>query len=217
MGMFRVTISLRMGFAHGTPGLATTRSNSPSGAFSAPNLTVTPFSRNRSASRRNASVSARSTPTTFAPTRASNSAAATPLTPNPSTSTLLFPNRAISEPQLEDQRSTDLQRAQRHQSAQDAKDVKAHDDLRFVPAFFFKMMVQRRHQENPPAFAEAFFGIFKIGPLRHYRHGLGHKYSARDQEHQRLMDQHREDPQRAAQRQRTGVPHEHERRMTVEP
>src|SRR5713226_1113033 len=217
MGMFRVTIALRMGFAHGTPGLATTKSNSPSGAVSAPNLTATPLPRNRSASRRKASVSALSTHKTFVSSRASNSAAATPLTPSPSTSTLFFSNRTISEPQLEARRSTDLQRAQRHKSAQNAKDVKAHYDLRFVPAFFFKMMVQRRHQENPPPFAVAFLGIFKIRPLRHHRHSLGNKYSARAQKHQPLMATHRDDPQRAAQRQRSGVPHEHERRMAVEP
>ena len=41
--------------------------------------------------------------------------------------------------------STQFQGGQRDHRAQHAQDVKPDDNLAFVPAFFLKMMMQRRH------------------------------------------------------------------------
>src|SRR5579885_2366348 len=48
-------------------------------------------------------------------------------------------------------RSSQLQCGQGQHRAQHAQNKETHDHLRFVPALFLEMMVQRRHQKNPSA------------------------------------------------------------------
>src|SRR6266542_7173568 len=59
--------------------------------------------------------------------------------------------------------STQFQRAEGDDGAQNAQDIKAHDDLRFVPAHLLKVMVQGRHQKNPLAGPGATPGVFEPG------------------------------------------------------
>ena len=113
--------------------------------------------------------------------------------------------------------SAQFQGGQRDDRAQHAQDEEPHHHLRFVPAFFFKMMVQRRHQKNPLPGAGAEAREFKPAFLHNHRHRFRHKHATRDHQQKRLMHQHRHDAKRAAERERSCVAHEHLRRMTVEP
>src|SRR5215471_19503370 len=97
-----------------------------------------PFARRRSASGRSARVSAS---VTTAPRETSRSAAARPLFPAPTTSTCCpRTSKLIASPQL--------QREQTEEREDDREDQKPRDDLRFLPADEFEVMVERRHSED---------------------------------------------------------------------
>ena len=79
------------------------------------------------------------------------------------------------------------------------------------------MVMQWRHLEYPSSFAILSFGVFEIARLDNHRERFGHEYTTRDNQHERLMNQHRDDAKRTAQRQRTSVAHEYLCRMAIEP
>ena len=79
------------------------------------------------------------------------------------------------------------------------------------------MMMDRSHQENAAPGAIAPLGVAKPTGLQNHRAGFHDEHPAGDQQHERLMNQHRDDPQRSAQRQRAGVAHKYLRWVAVEP
>src|ERR1051325_9692461 len=79
------------------------------------------------------------------------------------------------------------------------------------------MMMNRSHQENPLTGSRAPAGELEIIPLDQHRYRFHYENPAGDDKDQRLMDQHSHDSQRTTQSERTGVAHEHLRRMAVEP
>src|SRR6202040_1930762 len=116
--------------SRGTPGLVTTRSIPPSQAGSSSPRYIAPVgSLLRSMSVR------RSVIDKIAPRLARNRAAAAPVTPSPTTITC-FPPSSIS---------TQLQRTQRDQRANDRRDPEPDHDDSFGNSFQLKMMMQRRH------------------------------------------------------------------------
>ena len=73
------------------------------------------------------------------------------------------------------------------------------------------MMVDRRHLENP------LLAQFEAAHLEDDRHRLHHEHAADDDEQQFLLGADGRGAERAADGQRTGIAHEHLRRMAVEP
>ncbi len=55
------------------------------------------------------------------------------------------------------------------------------------------------------------------GDLQDHRKGLDDEHAARDQQHDLVLGQQRDDAERGAERQRADVAHEHHRRVGVEP
>src|ERR1044071_9299341 len=198
----------------GTPGLRTARSSDSEGADEMPRRTSAPKERRPSASAWSPGVSASSTARTRASRRRRSAAAARPLAPNPTTNTRLFASSCMVNRGFG---SSQFQGAEGDDGAEDAQDVKTHDHLRLVPTFFLEMMMQRRHEKNPPALPGAVPAEFEPGHLDQHGNGLGDEHAAGDHEHQRLVDEHRDDAQHAAQGQGPGVTHEHLRGVTVEP
>src|SRR5687768_6994000 len=86
-----------------------------------------------------------------------------------------------------------------------------------MPTFFLEMMMQRRHQKEPARRARLPAREFVKASLQQYAGRFHHKNTPRNDQDQRLMNQYRDDPQRATQSQRTGIPHEDLRRVTVKP
>src|SRR6185295_11093041 len=91
-------------------------------------------------------------------------------------------------------------------------DPEAHYHLRFLPAFEFVVVVQRRHAENALA-----AGGLEIDHLDHHRERLGDEYAAHDEKHDLLAHDYGDGAERGAQRERADVAHEHFRRIGVEP
>src|SRR2546426_1820254 len=58
-----------------------------------------------------------------------------------------------------------LYRRQRHRGEHGRDQPKADDHLRLGPAFALEVMMQRGHEENAAAFAEAFASVFEPGDL----------------------------------------------------
>src|SRR5690349_2254557 len=88
------------------------------------------------------SSGAASTPTTWAPDRSASSAAATPLSPRPTTATTL-PARFIifaGSPKLHGGKA--------HQREQERNDPKANDDLRLGPTLLLVVVVDGGHEEH---------------------------------------------------------------------
>ena len=79
------------------------------------------------------------------------------------------------------------------------------------------MVVQGRHLQQAPTFAEAAFGVLEVAHLQHHGQGLNHEYAAHHGQHNFLAHDDRHRSQRCAQRQRTHVAHKHLCRMGVEP
>src|SRR5690606_23339008 len=130
----------------GTPGETTTRSARDSNSAScSPSCNVAPASTRRAAASGSCSSARVSMPTTWAPRAKHRRAAATPLLPSPTTTTLL-PRSCISCVMS----SPKLERAQADQREQHADDPKTNDDLRLGPTHLLEVVVNRRHQENTP-------------------------------------------------------------------
>src|SRR3954462_6556033 len=85
-----------------------------------------------------------------------------------------------------------LHRRQRHRREHGADEPEAHDHLRFRPALALEVMMQRGHEEDAAAFAEAFSRVLEIADLYHHRHGLDDEYAADEEEHHFLPDDDRD-------------------------
>ena len=73
------------------------------------------------------------------------------------------------------------------------------------------MVVDRRHTED------ALTAQLEGADLQNHRQGFNHKHAAHDHQQELLTQQHGDNAQRAAQRQRTDVTHKDLRRISVEP
>src|SRR5580704_5894915 len=152
-----------------------------------PNSSVTPAARS-SPTRSPISASVRdSVAVTTAPRAAQNSAVATPVRANPTTSTRLF---FSSIERLLPQ----FQRGQCKQRKNQRDDPKPHDHLGFTPANQFKMMVDRRHAENPLA------PKLERADLKDYRQRFDHKDPAYKKQQNLLLDHYRDDAECSTQR-----------------
>src|ERR1044071_7100550 len=67
------------------------------------------------------------------------------------------------------------------------------------------MMVNGRHEEDAPTCTEAALCVTVPAGLNNNRTGFHHKNAACDYQDQRLMNQHRDNPEGAAERQRARV------------
>lgn len=114
-------------------------------------------------------------------------------------------------------RSAEFEGAESDDSAKDAKDVEPCDDLGFVPAKPFEMVMERGHSKDSKAGAGAAAGVFEPGGLDNDGEGFDDKDATGDQENERLMDQDGHDSERAAEREGSGIPHENLRGVAVEP
>src|SRR5579862_4937317 len=74
-----------------------------------------------------------------------------------------------------------------------------------------------RHQKKALPRAETLARVFEITRLQNDRAGFHDEHAARDDQDERLMDQHSRQSKRATQRKRTSIPHEHLRWMAIEP
>src|SRR5690349_18007973 len=117
--------------------------------------------------------------------------------------------------------SSQLQRRERDKRAEDAENPEPNDHLRLAPALHLEMVMQRRAQENPmrarivdPVFLLA---VLEHAPLDDHRGGLGDEYTADEKQQELGLQQDRDDAERAAEGERSGVPHEYLRRVRVEP
>src|SRR6478672_10598289 len=97
---------------------------------------------------------------------------------------------------------------QRHRREHRADQPEADDDLRFAPAFALEVMVDRRDEENPPAFAVSFPGVFEVANLQHHTDRFHHEDAASEEEHQLMADDNRDVADQTTQRQRAGIAHE---------
>src|SRR5688572_5795099 len=82
---------------------------------------------------------------------------------------------------------TKFQGGQARQRAPEGKYPETKDDLGFRPPLLLKMMMDRRHQEDPPALAKSSLGVLEVADLRDDGQHLHHEHAARDHQRERLM------------------------------
>src|SRR2546421_5969754 len=136
-GTFLSTMAWTISAPGGTAGLTTAKLKFRFGGLETPSATSTPRGRKTFAPLRRSGVSSLSMPTTRAPLRRRSAHAALPRPPRPITKTSLSCKSSIG--------SADLERAERNDRAQNSEDIKTHDDLGFIPALLFEMVMKRRH------------------------------------------------------------------------
>src|ERR671931_861817 len=156
------------GDSPGTPGLFTTSCTaSSSDSSSVPRRTSTPLPASLPASR----AASRSAATTWTPRAAKASAAACPVTPSPTTSARA--GSSGSAPVVEEVVVVDRE----GDSSQDgAEDPEPNHDLGVRPGLHLEVVVDRRHQEDPPA------GVLEGDDLQHHRERLADEDPADDDE-----------------------------------
>src|SRR5579883_1388929 len=98
-----------------------------------------------------------------------------------------------------------------------SNNVKSRYDLRLSPSEHFKMMMDRRHLENAPAFTVFFLRVLEIAYLYDYRDRFRKKYSTHNWEKKFFFYQNAQRTNRATQRERSRISHEHLRRVRIEP
>src|SRR5436190_6295621 len=206
--MLRARTAATSGWFRGTPGLRTAKSNGRSGKPVAPSSMVAPFAKSFSACSASASPFAVSRANTRAPRDSNSSVASTPLRPRPTTNTLLSSSANML---------SNFQTPKSNHRTEHAQNVEPRHHLRLIPAFFFEVMVQRRHQKNSAPDPVLAPRIFEIGRLNQHRARFRHEHAAGDDQEERLMNEDRDDPERAAERKRPGVAHEDFCGMTIEP
>src|SRR5437868_5563510 len=99
-------------------------------------------------------------------------------------------------------RSSQLQGGETEQREDDREDHEPRDDLRLAPADELEVVVQRRHSED------ALAGELEGSDLQHDRRRLDDEDAADDDEDEFLLDEQRDGPERAAERERADVAHE---------
>src|SRR5215211_502042 len=181
----------------GTPGpFTTTSTSSSSSSSSVPRSTSTPAS----ASLLTSTSDARSAARTSTPRAASASAAASPVRPSPTTSALRMEVEVVL---VVDGKSAGPQDR--------GDDPEADHDLRLGPGLHLEVVVDRRHQEDAPAPEP------EAGHLEHHGQRLDQE-DPPDHEQQHLgLREDGEGTERATDRHRSGVAHEHLSRKRVEP
>src|SRR6185503_1644435 len=114
-----------------------------------PASTRTPLSARAHASADSLSRGAESLATTAAPRARASSAAAIPLSPSPTITTVLPDKFVISlDLRFALARSAKFHGRKAHQREQNGNDPEADDDFRLGPAFLFEVVVNRCHQKN---------------------------------------------------------------------
>src|SRR5471032_3029089 len=107
--------------------------------------------------------------------------------------------------------SPELQGGEADHRQDGGDDPEAEDDGGLGPALLLEVMVQRCHAED------ALAGPLEGQHLHDHRHGLEHEQPAHDRQHELMLDHDRSGAERAADRKRSGVAHEHHGRWRVEP
>ena len=79
------------------------------------------------------------------------------------------------------------------------------------------MVMQRRHLEDAPPFAEAFFRVLEVGHLHHHGKRFRDEHAAHDEQHDFLPHDHGDGPKRATERKRADIAHEDLRGVRVVP
>src|SRR5262245_29207369 len=224
------------GIVSGTPGLTTTSSAPSNAASGCPPVHSRPPSRSSArASSDSAARSPASDARTRPPTRRTSRAAATPLFARPTTDTVLPASHrryagprpvaplissssswsqlaaALSIPARIPCRSPELQRREREERQHERDDPEPNDDLRLGPALHLVVMVQRGHPEHAPA------RELERRDLDDDRARLDDVDPADQRQEQLRLGEHRQRAERAAERQRAHVAHEHLRGIAVEP
>ena len=153
-----------------------------------------------------------------------STAAPTPLSPAPNTTILFF--FSILEPFL-----SHFQRHYRNGCKHDANNPEANDDLRLRHSLqrflyqsvdscitrFLKMMVQRRHLENPTTLSVFSFRNLEISDLYHYRQIFHEENRTQNRNQQLLMYTKSEHGNNTAQREATRIAHKHLSRERIIP
>src|SRR6478735_11526938 len=97
---------------------------------------------------------------------------------------------------------------QRDHGAEQTEDPKADDDLAFLPALQFKVVVDWGHLEKPARGAIQSAADLEPAHLQHHGHGFHHKNAARDDQHDLLLGTDRHGGNAAADGHAAGIAHE---------
>src|SRR5690606_412364 len=143
---------------------------------------------------------------TRAPPASSARAEAMPEAPSPMTATVC-PRQGTTSITA----SPQLERRQAHQGQDRGDDPEADDDGGLLPTLLLEMMMQRRHAEDAPP------GHLVRRDLDDDRHRFQYEQAADDGQHQLVLGDDADRAERAADRERAGVAHEHHGRRGVEP
>src|SRR5687767_12509506 len=105
--------------------------------------------------------------------------------------------------------SSQLERREGEERAEDAEDPEADDDLGLLPSLHLEVVVQRRAQEYPVRArvveAVLHLAMLEDTPLDDHRGGFRDEDAADDQQQELGLEQDRDDPKRATQGERAGV------------
>src|SRR5665213_1065147 len=196
----------------GTPGESTTRrqpfnsrSEGPEGASLYPNSAAP------AAASASSAMGLRSLKITWEPWRASAFAAARPLRAAPRTTTRLPLSWPKNSMFIVRPASAQFKGGDGRQHEQRSHDPEPHDHFAFRDALQLKMVVQGRHRENPLA------PHLEAGDLHDDGKGLDDEDHAHQTQQDFLLRKDRHRAEEAAQRQGSGVAHEHLGRVGVEP
>src|SRR5471032_677842 len=107
--------------------------------------------------------------------------------------------------------SPELQGGEADHRQDGGDDPEAEHDGGLGPALLLEVVMQRRHAED------ALAGPLEGQHLHDHRYGLEHEQPAHDGQHELVLDHDRGSAERAADRKRPRVAHEHHGRWCVEP
>src|SRR5688500_13506293 len=212
------------GASGGTPGLTTTRDAAERRFASCPpSSTATPSASRSLAVTSRSGVRLASVAYTRLPPRASSVATERPLRARPITA--ISPRsqsaRSAGSETRGDGMSAQLERAHREHGKQDRNDPEPDDHLILMPTLQLEMVVQRRAQEEPVLLrvleSVPPLPVLEEEPLPKHRDRLDHEDEADEDQQEFRLEQNGDGSERAAERQRTGIAHEHLRRIRVVP
>src|SRR5579862_5141677 len=186
----RWSAATRSGSRSARPGLATTASTpSRSDGSKAPSDTRTSGCSSRTV-RRAGGAARVSAARSRAPYRASHRTLESPVSPNPRTRTSFACQSSVIS--LGIRGSSQFQRRQAEEDQHHRDDPEPHDDLVFLPALQFVVVVQRRHAKD------ALAGQLERSHLDDHGERLDHEHAAHDQQHDLLSHDERDHPERRA-------------------
>src|SRR3546814_20959248 len=87
--------------------------------------------------------------------------------------------------------SSQFQCCKANKNQHHADNPESHHHLGFFPAPDFKVMMQRRHAQNPAPLPISLFRVFEIRHLQHHRQGFNNEYPTHDEKYDLLAHDHR--------------------------